>query len=86
MFDLLLVYFGEPLAYEGFSLKQNSESSADDFVQGTIRFEDNIVFRGCWCFTVAETAVSESLVITGNKGQVSCTFLWRRDASAHRRR
>ena len=74
MFDLLLVYFGEPLAYEGFSLRQNSESSADDFVQGTIRFADNIVFRGCWCFTVAETAVSESLVITGNKGQVSCTF------------
>lgn len=74
MFDLLLVYFGEPLAYEGFSLRQNSESSADDFVQGTIRFADNIVFRGCWCFTVAESAVSESLVITGNKGQVSCTF------------
>jgi 1,5-anhydro-D-fructose reductase (1,5-anhydro-D-mannitol-forming) len=74
MFDLLLVYFGQPLAYEGFSLRQNSKSSADDFVQGTIRFENNIVFRGCWCFTVAETAVSESLVITGNKGQVSCTF------------
>ena len=74
MFDLLLVYFGEPLAYEGFSLRQNSESSVDDFVQGTIRFADNIVFRGCWCFTVAESAVSESLVITGNKGQVSCTF------------
>jgi 1,5-anhydro-D-fructose reductase (1,5-anhydro-D-mannitol-forming) len=74
MFYLLLVYFGQPLAYEGFSLRQNSKSSADDFVQGTIRFENNIVFRGCWCFTVAETAVSESLVITGNKGQVSCTF------------
>lgn len=74
MFDLLLVYFGEPLAYEGFSLRQDSKSSADDFVQGTIRFADNVVFRGCWCFTVAETAVSESLVITGNKGQVSCTF------------
>lgn len=74
MFDLLLVYFGRPLAYEGFSLRQNSKSSADDFVQGTIRFDKNIVFRGCWCFTVAETAISDSLVITGNNGQVSCTF------------
>ena len=74
MFDLLLDYFGQPLAYEGFSLRQNSKSPADDFVQGTIRFENNIIFRGCWCFTVAETAVSESLVITGNKAQVSCTF------------
>jgi 1,5-anhydro-D-fructose reductase (1,5-anhydro-D-mannitol-forming) len=74
LLDLLLLYFGEPLAYEGFSLRQNSDSLADDFVQGTIRFENNIVFRGCWCFTVAEAVASDSLVITGNKGQVSCPF------------
>lgn len=74
MIDLLLVYFGQPLAYEGFSLKQHSDSTADDFVQGTIRFENNIVFRGCWCFTVAESIATDSLSITGNKGQVSCTF------------
>ncbi len=74
MLDLLLVYFGDPLQYEGFSLRQNSSSSSDDLVQGTIRFENNIVFRGCWCFTVAETATSDSLVITGNRGQISCSF------------
>ncbi len=74
MFDLLLVYFGRPLAYQGFSLKQNRESSVDDFVQGTICFENNIVFRGCWCFTVADAAASESLVITGTRAQVSCNF------------
>ena len=74
MFDLLLVYFGEPLAYEGFSLRQNRESNVADFVQGTICFADNIVSRGCWCFGVAETAVSESLVITGTRARLSCTF------------
>ena len=74
MLDLLLVYFGEPLVYEGFSLKQNSDSSADDFVQGTIRFENNIISRGCWCFGVAESAAMESLVITGTRGRVSCNF------------
>jgi len=74
MLDLLLVYFGQPIHYEGFSMRQNSRSSTDDFVQGTIRFENNIVFRGCWCFSVAENVTSDSLVITGNKGQVSCPF------------
>jgi 1,5-anhydro-D-fructose reductase (1,5-anhydro-D-mannitol-forming) len=74
MFDLLLVYFGRPLAYQGFSMKQDSESSADDFVQGTICFANNIVFRGCWCFTVADVAASESLVITGTRSQLSCNF------------
>ncbi len=74
LFDLLLAYFGRPLHYEGFSLRQSSRSTADDFVQGTIRFADDIVFRGCWCFTAAECAASEYLVITGSKGQIACPF------------
>ena len=74
LFDLLLVYFGTPLSYEGFSLRQNPASTADDFVQGSIVFKDYIIFRGCWCFTVGAAATSELLTITGNKGKVSCTF------------
>jgi len=74
MIDLMLVYFGRPTHYEGFSFRQITESSADDFVQGTVLFENNIVFRGCWCFTVAESAAEDSLVITGDKGQISCNF------------
>lgn len=74
MLDLLLVYFGQPLDYQGFSIRQNDKAPADDFVQGTIRFENNIVFRGLWCFSVAQAAASELLVITGTKGQISCPF------------
>ncbi len=74
LLDLLLAYFGKPLSYEGFALRQNAASPADDFVQGTVRFASNIVFKGCWCFSVAPCAASELLVITGNKGRVSCTF------------
>ena len=74
LLDLLLVYFGKPQHYNGFSLRQNKASTSDDFVHGTIHFENNIVFRGCWCFSVAPSAASELLIITGNKGQVSCTF------------
>ena len=74
LLDLLLVYFGKPLEYDGFSRRLNPSAQADDFVQGTILFENNIVFRGCWCFSVAPCAVSERLVITGNKGVVSVPF------------
>lgn len=74
LFDLLLVYFGKPLACEGFALKQNQASPADDFVQGTILFAGNIVFRGCWSFTLAPCAASELLVVTGTRGRVTCTF------------
>jgi predicted dehydrogenase len=74
LFDLLLVYFGLPLEYEGFSKRLNRASSADDFVQGTILFDNNIVFRGCWCFGVAPCAVSERLIVTGTQGVASVPF------------
>lgn len=74
LIDLLLVYFGRPQHYEGFSRRLNPSSAADDFVQGTIFFDNNIVFRGCWCFCVAPCAMSEHLIITGTKGTVSAPF------------
>ncbi len=74
LLDLLLVYFGRPLGYEGFATRLNQSAPADDFVQGTILFENNIIFRGCWCFSVAPCAVSDRLVITGNRGVVSTPF------------
>jgi len=74
LLDLLLVYFGKPLEYHGFSRRLNPAAAADDFVQGTILYDNNIIFRGCWCFSVAPCAVSERLVVTGNKGVVSVPF------------
>ena len=74
LFDLLLVYFGQPLEFDGFSRRLNADAPADDFVQGTILFANNIVFRGCWCFSVASCAASEHFVVTGNKGVVSVSF------------
>ncbi len=74
LLDLLLVYFGVPLRYEGFSTRLNRLPGVDDFVQGTIVFDNQIIFRGCWCFCVAPCAASERLVITGSRGQVSAPF------------
>lgn len=74
LLDLLLVYFGQPLEYDGFSRRLNPAAPTDDFVQGTILFDHNVIFRGCWCFSVAPCAVSERLIVTGNKGVVSVPF------------
>lgn len=74
LFDLLLVYFGSPIRYEGFTLRQNPEATADDFVQGTILFNNDVVFRGCWCFSVAKAATTELIAVTGSKGRVTSTF------------
>ena len=60
--------------YEGFSLRQHPESTADDFVQGTILFKNGVVFRGCWCFTAAKVVQSDLLTIIGSRGTVSSTF------------
>jgi predicted dehydrogenase len=74
LLDLLLVYFGSPLRYEGFSTRLTPGAAVDDFVQGTIVFENQIIFRGCWCFCIAPCAASERLVITGSRGRVSVPF------------
>ena len=74
LLDLLLVYFGRPLRYEGFAIRQSPAARADDLVLGTIVFADNIVFRGCWCIGVAPCANQEQLAITGERGTVSATF------------
>lgn len=74
LIDLLLVYFGNPLRYEGFSARQNPAATADDFVQGMIIFDNKVFFRGPWCFSVAPCAASERLVVTGNKGSASVPF------------
>ena len=74
LLDLLLVYFGQPLDYDGFSRRLNPDAPADDFVQGTILFDNGVVFRGCWCFSVASCAASDHFVVTGNKGVVSVSF------------
>lgn len=74
MLDLMLNYFGQPINASGYSLRQNKEVTADDLVQGTILFPDNVLFHGCWGFSIAECAVQDSLTITGDQGQISCNF------------
>jgi len=44
--DLMLYYFGEPVAYHGFSLNQSGAYKADDHVCGQILFKNKVVLNG----------------------------------------
>jgi predicted dehydrogenase len=72
--DLLLLYFGEPLKYQGYSLNQSGHSSADDNVSGQILFPNNIVANCSWCFNVAEDMQTDTCEIIGNKGSITFAF------------
>ncbi|WP_295790951.1 Gfo/Idh/MocA family oxidoreductase [Mucilaginibacter sp.] len=72
--DLMLLYFGEPERYFGFSLNQGGNTPADDHVSGQILFKNGVVVNGSWCFNVAENQITDSCEIVGTKGKITFPF------------
>jgi predicted dehydrogenase len=72
--DLMLLYFGEPEKYCGFSLNQAGASPADDSVSGQILFKNKVVVNGSWCFSVAKNQEADSCEIIGTKGKITFPF------------
>ena len=72
--DLMLFYFGEPERYHGYSLNQSGATPADDHVCGEIRFKNNIIVNGSWCFNVAESQTTDTCEIIGSKGKITFPF------------
>jgi predicted dehydrogenase len=72
--DLMLYFFGEPEYYSGFSLNQSNATPADDHVCGSIRFKNNVVVNGSWCFSVAQSEYIDLCEIIGTKGKISFPF------------
>ena len=44
---------------------------AEDVVTGILRLENDILFTGQWCFTVAEGMKEDIVEINGSKGKIS---------------
>jgi predicted dehydrogenase len=72
--DLMLFYFGKPVRYNGYSLNQSGQSSADDHVSGELLFDNNIVVSGSWCFNVAEHLETDTCEIIGSEGAIIFSF------------
>ncbi|RYF87162.1 MAG: Gfo/Idh/MocA family oxidoreductase, partial [Chitinophagaceae bacterium] len=68
--DLLLYFFGKPLAATGFASRHSRLYNADDTVSGHAVFENNIHFTGNWCFSVSEGEDTDECVILGSKGSI----------------
>ncbi len=72
--DIMLWLFGEPDSYSGFSKKQNSKSTADDCVAGTIGFKNGVAFTGFWNFSGVRVPARDECRITGEKGSLTFNF------------
>jgi predicted dehydrogenase len=69
--DLMLYYFGKVKKVWGHSGNQAGLYSADDIVSAELLFENNILFKGLWCFTVSENEAKDVCEIIGSEGKIS---------------
>jgi len=67
--DLMFYFFGRPKKISGIALNSSGYYNADDITCGQILFETEVVFNGCWCFTVAER--KDQCEIIGSEGKIS---------------
>ncbi|MGV3703877.1 MAG: Gfo/Idh/MocA family protein [Arcticibacter sp.] len=69
--DLMLFFFGEVKEARGRALNQARYSPADDFVSGSLVFENGVVFNGLWCFSVPPEERLDLCTIMGSEGKLS---------------
>ena len=69
--DLVYHFFGKPIKYFGISSNQANQYEAEDIVTGIMLLENNVLFNGMWCFSVAEGLQNDLFEIEGEKGRVS---------------
>jgi predicted dehydrogenase len=69
--DLMMYFFGVVAETNGVCANQAGLYEAEDVVAGVIRFANNIVFSGQWCFTVAAGMQEDICEMMGTKGKIS---------------
>jgi predicted dehydrogenase len=69
--DLIHYFFGPAKQSFGIAANQAGLYKAEDVVTGVMRLENDIVFTGQWCFTVAEGMKEDIVEINGSEGKIS---------------
>jgi len=69
--DLMMHFFGAVAETYGVSANQAGLYEAEDVVAGVIRFANNIIFSGQWCFTVADGTQEDVCEMVGTQGKIS---------------
>ncbi len=70
-FDFLDFLFGPVTDVKGNASNLAGLYPAEDTVSASWKHESGIIGSGSWCFVVDENAVTDEIVITGEKGQIS---------------
>lgn len=66
---LLYYFFGDVLEAKGFAVNQSTLYAADDVVTGTIKFKNEVLVTGHWCFSSHQEV--DDLTIIGTNGSIS---------------
>ncbi len=69
--DLIHYFFGPSKESFGIAANQAGLYKAEDVVTGVMRLENDILFTGQWCYTVAEGMREDIVEINGSKGKIS---------------
>ena len=68
--DLMIHFFGKTKKYVGFSGNQAGYYKADDIASGDILFENGVIFKGLWCFSVPKEETKDLVEIVGSEGKI----------------
>lgn len=69
--DLMLFFFGGVSHSTGCALNQAKLYQADDLVSGSLRFDNGVIFKGLWCFSVPKEERLDLCTIMGSEGKIS---------------
>lgn len=69
--DLVFYFFGKVQQAFGLATNQAGLYKAEDVVAGVMQMQNNILFNGLWCFSVAEGLEQDIFEINGSKGRIS---------------
>ncbi len=76
--DLMLHFFGNVRAFQGFGVNQAGSYPARDAVCGSMVFDSGVLFTGQWAFTVNDTHAEDVCEIQGTTGKLVFQFFGNR--------
>jgi 1,5-anhydro-D-fructose reductase (1,5-anhydro-D-mannitol-forming) len=68
--DILSYYFGTVRSVGGWHANMGGLYPAEDTVTACMAFESGLLYAGTWCFVAGRDAAADTIVITGEKGQI----------------
>lgn len=69
--DLMLYFFGPVAKATGISTNHADLYPADNYVSGLIKFKNDVMFNGLWCFTSPENQQEDRCELIGTAGSIT---------------